>query len=139
MFCLDLEVDCHALRQAVTFGAAAAAVPQMAQAVDVDVGSSLNISAPLEALPIGIVLGSNTSSPADPPRLTTTAFFSICGLRPMGDSSSKVGMYDQEEMNTPSTRYSKESLSCSPWSDDSDVTPMWRPCTETDTVLVDDE
>eukprot|EP00438_Fugacium_kawagutii_P024481 Skav209980 [mRNA] locus=scaffold1046:180997:182227:+ [translate_table: standard] len=37
--------------------AAAAAVPQMAQAVDVDVGSSLNISAPLEALPIGIVLG----------------------------------------------------------------------------------
>mmetsp|Transcript_5288 Transcript_5288/g.6096 ORF Transcript_5288/g.6096 Transcript_5288/m.6096 type:complete len:119 (+) Transcript_5288:3-359(+) len=43
--------------QAVTFGAAAAAVPQMAQAVDVDVGSSLNISAPLEALPIGIVLG----------------------------------------------------------------------------------
>eukprot|EP00438_Fugacium_kawagutii_P003443 Skav229311 [mRNA] locus=scaffold2616:33854:34114:+ [translate_table: standard] len=44
-----------ALRGAAPVVAAAAAMPQMAQAVDVDVGSSLNISAPLEALPIGIV------------------------------------------------------------------------------------
>lgn len=40
----------------VVAAAGAAAVPQMAQAVvDVDMGSSLNVSAPLEALPIGIV------------------------------------------------------------------------------------
>lgn len=47
-------------------------------------------------------------------------------------------MYDQEDMTTPSTRYSKDSLTCSPWSDDSDVTPVWRPCSETDTVIIFD-
>jgi len=56
----------------------------------------------------------------------------------MGDSSSKPWMYDQEDMTTPSTRYSKDSLTCSPWSDDSDVTPVWRPCSETDTVIIFD-
>eukprot|EP00434_Breviolum_minutum_P011339 symbB.v1.2.010006.t1/scaffold645.1/size176818/5 len=46
--------------QAMTAGAAAAAAPQMAMAMDnmdVDMGSSLNMSATIEALMLGIVLG----------------------------------------------------------------------------------
>lgn len=45
--------------QAMTFGAAAAAAPQMAMAenLDLDMGSSLNVSATVEALMLGIVLG----------------------------------------------------------------------------------
>eukprot|EP00439_Symbiodinium_sp_Y106_P005149 s9438_g1.t1 len=70
-----------------------------------------------------------------------TALFSICGLLPesMGDSQSKQWLYDQDEFTR--NGYGRPTtgdlvVGCSPWSDDSidDTTPMWRPCSDTDTA-----
>lgn len=74
-----------------------------------------------------------------------TALFSICGLLPesMGDSQSKQWLYDQDEFTR--NGYGRPTtgdlvVGCSPWSDDSidDTTPMWRPCSDTDTVIIFD-
>lgn len=61
----------------------------------------------------------------------------------MGDSQSKQWLYDQDEFTR--NGYGRPNtgdlvVGCSPWSDDSidDTTPMWRPCSDTDTVIIFD-